>query len=58
VQKLQIVNQYPEIYDPLERLPRHNQIKLWDNAKPLALQVPRKLPIGLREAYYIEDTKE
>ena len=46
----QLKDKYPELFRELGELPDIFKIHLKEGSKPLCLHVPRRLPIGLREA--------
>ena len=50
VRQVQAEEEYQELYGALGQLPEKYTIKLRENVQPFALQVPRRLPIGLRDA--------
>lgn len=50
VNKVLIEDMFPNLYKELGQLPDQFSIKLKETAEPYAISVPRKLPIGLREA--------
>jgi hypothetical protein len=45
-----VEKQFPGLYRELGQLPEIFKIKLKEGAEPYAISVPRKLPLGLREA--------
>lgn len=50
VNGIEIEDQYPGLYRRLGQLPETFKIRLKEGAEPLSLPVPRRLPLGLREA--------
>ena len=50
VNALRVEDKFPEVYRGLGQLPESFEIKLKEKAIPYSLPVPRRLPIGLREA--------
>ena len=50
VKAIRVEEKYPKLYQSLGSLPDEFEIKLKEGATPFVLPVPRRLPLGLREA--------
>ena len=50
VKAIRVEEKYPKLHQSLGSLPDEFEIKLKEGATPFALPVPRRLPLGLREA--------